>query len=157
MKIDFRTLQPTDQKAFQFIADWYLDEWKIPQEQTIQRLESITTDSSQLQVLMTINDSPVATAGIYNHVSLLDKVPRLKIYPNWLALVYIIPKERHKGYGALICDYIQDLSRKSGLDTIYLFTHTAEQLYKRLGWIEIERLNFGDRNIVIMKKDLLND
>jgi hypothetical protein len=40
---------------------------------------------------------------------------------------------------------------------MYLFTDTAEQLYKRLGWTEMERLATGDRKVVIMKKDLLSD
>ena len=88
---------------------------------------------------------------------LLDKEPRLKIHKNWLALVYTTPDKRQQGYGALICKHIQDHSRSLGLDTMYLFTDTAEQLYQRLGWTEMERLAMGDRNVAAMKKDLLND
>ena len=40
---------------------------------------------------------------------------------------------------------------------MYLFTDTAEQLYQRLGWTDMERLAMGDRNVVVMKNDLLND
>lgn len=156
-KINFHIVQPNDLITFQLIADWYLSEWKIPIDKTIQRLQTITADKSQFQILLTVDGIPISTGGLYNHVGLLDKEPRLKIYKNWLALVYTTPDKRHQGYGALICKNIQDHSKNLGLDTMYLFTDTAEQLYKRLGWTEMERLATGDRNVVIMKKDLLND
>ncbi len=37
---------------------------------------------------------------------------------------------------------------------MYLFTDTAESLYERLGWHQLERLFLGERNIVVMKKSL---
>lgn len=156
-KINFQVLLPNDQTNFELIADWYLSEWQIPRDKTIQRLQTITADPSQFQILLTLNGTPVSTGGLYDYVGLLDKEPRLKIHKHWLALVYTIPDKRHQGYGALICKHIQDISKKSGIETIYLFTDTAEQLYKRLGWSEMERINIGERNVVIMKKALLND
>lgn len=156
-EIKFQVLRPNDQKSFQLIAGWYLSEWKIPAENTMQRLENLTADPSQLQVLMTLDNTPIATGGVYNHVGLLDKVPALKRYEKWLALVYTVPVQRKKGYGALLCNHIQEQSRARGIDKMYLFTDTAEQLYKRLGWIDLERIALGDRNIVVMGKDLAND
>jgi GNAT superfamily N-acetyltransferase len=156
-KIEFQMLQPNDLTTFQLIAGWYLSEWKIPIDKTIQKLQTITTNNMQIQVLMTLDGIPISTGGLYNHVGLIDKEPRLKIYKNWLALVYTIPEKRNKGYGALICKYIQGHSKNLGLNTMYLFTDTAEQLYKRLGWTIMEQLKIGDRNVVVMKLDLLND
>ena len=92
---------------------------------------------------MTLDNIPIATGGLYNHVGLLDREPRLKIYKNWLALVYTKPDNRGKGLGALICGHIQDYSKDLGLKELYLFTHTAENLYKRLSWQQIERLALG--------------
>lgn len=156
-KIDFQIVHPNDQATFQLIANWYFAEWKIPIDTTIQKLQIITKDNSQFQILMTLEGIPISTGGLYNHVKLLDKEPRLKIYKNWLALVYTIPEKRHQGYGALICKHIQNHSKRLGFDAIYLFTDTAEQLYKRLGWTEIERLAIDNRNVVVMKKELLKD
>ena len=102
---------------------------------------------------MTLYNNPIATGGLYNHVGLLDKVPGLKIYKNWLALVYTKPGLRGKGLGALICNHIQDYSKDLGLKEIYLFTHTAENLYKRLAWQQLERLALGGKDIVVMKKN----
>lgn len=155
--IHFKILKPDDKPIFELIAEWYLKEWKIPTDKTIQRLQSIAAGNLQFQVLMTLDGNPISTGGLYDHVGLLDKKPRLRIYKNWLALVYTTPNKRHQGYGALICKHIQYHSKIMGLNTIYLFTDTAEQLYKGLGWTEMERLSMGDRNVVVMKKDLLNE
>lgn len=154
--IKFHIIQSNDHLSFNLIADWYSKEWKIPVEKTIENLQIITSDKSQFQVLMTLDDIPVSTGGLYKHVGLLDKQPRFKIYNSWLALVYTIPYKRRLGYGAMICRYIQDHAKNQGVDCIYLYTDTAEKLYKKLGWIEMERLQINNRNIVVMKKDVFS-
>ncbi len=155
--IKFHIVTPNDNHTIELIANWYLNEWKIPVDKTIPRLQTITADQTQFQVLMTLDNVPISTGGVYDHVGLLDKEPKFKVYQNWLALVYTTPDKRHQGYGAAICSYIQDYSKHIGLNKIHLFTDTAERLYKRLGWDEMERLKLGERNIVVMKKELLQD
>jgi len=152
--IKFRIIQPDDLETFQLIADWYLKEWNIPTDITIKRLQNITADKEQFQVLMTLSGIPVSTGGLYDHVGLLDKEPRFKIHKKWLALIYTAPDKRGKGYGASICKFIQDHAKNLGLNKIHLFTDTAERLYQRLGWTEIEKITISGRNIVIMTKDL---
>ncbi|PZO36656.1 MAG: hypothetical protein DCF19_20840 [Pseudanabaena frigida] len=71
-----------------------------------------------------------------------------------MTLVLTIPKHRNLGYGKLLCKKIQDVSKDLGLKEIFLFTHTAETLYKRLNWQELERLKLNDRYIVIIKRIL---
>jgi len=151
--IQYQLIKPDDNEHIALIADWYLREWSIPVQTTIEKIKKFSTENHEFQVLMALNNMPVATGGLYNHVGLLDKVPRLKIYKNWLALVYTKPEFRGKGLGALICNHIQDYSKDLGLKEIYLFTHTAENLYKRLAWQQLERLALGGKDIVIMKKN----
>ena len=153
-EIEYRILNPNDDDSICLIADWYLRQWKIPIEKTIERLHLITAEKTQFQVLMIVDDLPVATGGLYNRVALTDKMPRFTAYHNWLALVYTAPDHRQKGYGALICNFLEEHTRKFGIDKIYLFTDTAERLYKRLGWTEVERLRMDARNIVVMEKRL---
>lgn len=152
--IKYQIIQPDDNENIKLIADWYLSEWKIPIETTINKTKNLSIDNFEFQILMTIDGQPIATGGIYNHVGLLDKEPRLKIYKNWLALVYTLPDYRGKGLGALICNYIQNHAKNLGLKEMYLFTHTAESLYKRLAWQQLERLYLGEKDIVVMKKVL---
>jgi GNAT superfamily N-acetyltransferase len=155
INIKYHIVQPDELKTFKLIAGWYLSEWKIPVETTVQRLVAITRSGSQFQVLMMLDDIPIATGGLYNHVGLHEKEPRFKTHKNWLALVYTVPDQRHRGYGALICDFVQNHAKNTGVDTMYLYTDTAEPLYARLGWTEMERLQISARNIIIMKKNLV--
>lgn len=152
--IKYQIVQPDDYKNIALIAEWYLSEWNIPTQTTIQKIKDLSADKSQFQVLMTIDNLPVATGGLYNHVGLLDREPKFKVYKYWLALVYTTPENRNKGLGALLCDNIKDKAKDLGLKDIYLFTHTAESLYKRLGWQQLERLALGGKDIVVMKKEL---
>jgi len=151
--IQYQQIKPDDNEHIALIADWYLSEWSIPVQTTIEKIKKLSVYNHGFQVLMTLNNMPVATGGLYNHVGLLDKVARLKIYKNWLALVYTKPEFRGKGLGALICNQVQDYSKDLGLKEIYLFTHTAENLYKRLAWQQLERLALGGKDIVVMKKN----
>jgi GNAT superfamily N-acetyltransferase len=152
--IKYQIVRPNDNRNIELIADWYLSEWNIPLQTTIDKTKKLSADNFEFQILMTLYGKPIATGGLYNHVGLLDKEPRLKVYRNWLALVYTAPENRGKGLGALICRQIQTHAKYLGLKDIYLFTHTAENLYKRLEWQQLERLVLGGKDIVVMKKEL---
>jgi GNAT superfamily N-acetyltransferase len=156
MNISFQKVNPKDKEIINLIADWYLQEWDIPKDRTIQKLSNFPLDIILFQIIMTIDCLPIATGGIYNHVGLLDREPRFKVYSPWLALVFTTPEYRNLGYGTLLCEKIQDVSKELGLREIFLFTHTAEKLYKRLDWHELERVNLNNKEIVIMKKTLFN-
>lgn len=153
--IEFEILRPADQEALALIANWYFAEWQIPVDNMLERLRTITADKEQFQVLIKLDGKPVSTAGIYNYVSLLDKEPKFKVFKKWLALVYTVPAERGNGYGAAVCNYILEHSKILGFKEIHLFTDTAESLYRRLGWKEIERLTVNNRDIVVMSKTVL--
>jgi GNAT superfamily N-acetyltransferase len=103
---------------------------------------------------MTIEGLPVATGGIYNHVGLLNREPKFNIYKHWLALVYTVPAFRNKVYGVSLCQFMEKYAAEINITHIHLFTHTAESLYKRIGWQEIERLELAGKYIVVMEKYL---
>ena len=152
--IQFHLVDADDNEITELISEWYLREWDIPKHTTIQKIRSFDGGKFQFQVLLTIDNIPVSTAGLYNHVALLDKEPRFNIYKNWLALVYTIPERRRHGFGAMICDYIQEHAKQLCIKEIHLFTDTAERLYTRLGWNKLEQIALGKRNITIMEKQL---
>jgi hypothetical protein len=47
--IQFHLLQSNDTIIFHLVANWYLSEWNIPVDKTIERLEKLTTDPDQFQ------------------------------------------------------------------------------------------------------------
>ena len=118
--IKYKIITPNDNENIELIADWYLSEWNIPIQTTIEKTKKLSVDNYEFQILMTLDNKPIATGGLYNHIGLVDREPRLKIYKNWLALVYTKPNNRGKGLGALICNQIQDHSKALGLKDIYL-------------------------------------
>lgn len=150
----FEKIKPEDTALIHLIADWYLKEWHIPAGTTIQKLSIPATEAVPFQIIMSIDNVPIATGGLYYHVALLDREPKFNIYGPWLALVYTTTENRNKGYGALLCKKIEELAKELKLKEIFLFTHTAESLYISLGWIPFERIAIKDRNIVVMKKVL---
>lgn len=152
--IDFKLVRPADTAIMQQIADWYLAEWHIPTEKTIQNISTMPESGTPFQLLMTRNNLPIATGGIYHTVALTERVPRFAVYSPWLALVYTLPELRGNGFGAILCQKINEYAKEMGLKELYLFTHTAESLYKRLGWQLIERLDITERNIAVMKYKL---
>ncbi len=154
MNIAFIRITPNDTDLISLIADRYFDEWNIDKSTTINRLNAFPDSGIPFQLVMMLDGIPIATGGVYDHVGLLDAEPRLKVYHPWLALVYTMPEHRGKGYGALLCEEIQAQAKSTRTDMLYLFTHTAESLYKRLGWEEMERIALKGKDIAIMKKEL---
>lgn len=154
-KVTFRILLPDDHENISQISNWYFEEWKIPIEKSVTKLNTVSNDQSQFQVIMYLDSVPVATGGIYNHVGLLDLQPRFKIHKHWLGLVYTDPRLRRMGFGALLCEHLELLARNRGIPELFLFSDTAVALYKRLGWIELEEVAYGNRIVTVMKKGIL--
>jgi N-acetylglutamate synthase-like GNAT family acetyltransferase len=152
--IQFEIVTPGNDIVLALIADWYFVKWNIPKQVTIKKSKIIVADPAQFQVLMRLDNLPVATAGLYRYAALLDREPRLRMHKNWLALVYTIPGKRGNGFGSLLCNYIQQSAKQMGLKNMFLCTHTAASLYTRLGWQQVERLLISGREIMIMKKQL---
>lgn len=152
--IDFKLVRPVHTETIQQIADWYLAEWHIPTEKTIQNISTMPESGTPFQMIMTLNGEMIATAGIYHTVALTERIPRFAVYSPWLALVYTVPELRGNGYGAILCQKVNEYAKEMGLKELYLFTHTAESLYKRLGWQLMERLDKAERNIAVMKFEL---
>ncbi|MCC7302541.1 MAG: GNAT family N-acetyltransferase [Bacteroidia bacterium] len=152
--IAYYIVKPDDIKAIELIADWYLKEWNIPANTTIQRLTALPLESVPFQVMMTLDGLPIATGGLYNHIAQHDHEPYFKISGAWFTLMYTTNENRNRGYGALLCEKIKDLSKGFGLKEIFLFAYTGETLYKRLGWQEIARIRSKDRDIAVMETKL---
>lgn len=150
----FHLIHPTDTKEIELIANWYFSEWNIPIQETVHHLSGFSDKKIPFQLLMTVNKTPVATGDIYTHVRLLDREPTLNVYGPWLALVLTKRGNRTRGYGKLLCEKIQDMTKNRGLNNIYLYTHTAESLYQKLGWQVLKRLTLNHKDIAVMQKSL---
>ncbi len=76
----------------------------------------------------------------------------------WLASLYVHPYFRGRGYAHILVQHVEQEARKSGYETLYLYTPDMEILYQKNGWENIERKsdNTGlGRAITLMKKNLV--
>lgn len=81
----FQLVEPTNSEVISLISSWYHSEWKIPVQKSQQRITTIAQSETQFQVVATVDNVPIGTAGVYHHVGLIDKQPRFGVHKNWLA------------------------------------------------------------------------
>ncbi len=153
MQLEFVFLADRPELA-SVISEWYEAQWQMPQEYTRAHLSGKMQKQVPLQVVGLLDGRPVTTAGIYDEVGLTRAEPRFRKLGPWLALVYTVPDLRGKGLGAEICEHMDGVAAGLGLPEYFLFTMTAERLYVRLGWKEIERVAYKSNTAVVMKKRL---
>ena len=97
-----------------------------------------------------LNGRPVGTASLAAED--LDERPNLT---PWLAGVYVVPEARGCGYATKLVATVEQASRLSSIPVIWLYTNTAERLYKRVGWQTVEVVEReGKRPVTLMRKSL---
>ena len=80
--------------------------------------------------------------------------PELATFKPWVALLYTDKDYRNQGLGRLLLEQLEHCAQESKLSKIYLYTFTAESLYRRCGWKQIERVVYKDKDTVVMEKEL---
>ena len=72
--------------------------------------------------------------------------------------IAVHPSHRGMGLGRALPEFAEAEARRTGFDSIYLFTHEkmAENLalYSRIGYVEYERRSRGKFSLVYMRKRL---
>lgn len=81
----------------------------------------------------------------------LDIRPDIKI---WLGGLFVMPEWRRRGVGSLLMERAMEAAKRLNLEKLFLWTSSAENLYLKLGWRPVERLDYCDSQIVIMEKNL---
>ena len=64
-EIVFHRLKSTDTNLIELIAHWYYNEWAIPIEETRQRLTNQLKGDVLFQLVLTKDNEPIATGGLY--------------------------------------------------------------------------------------------
>jgi GNAT superfamily N-acetyltransferase len=153
-QIEVNLISNKDEKLIYLISRWYHQEWSIPPERTVQRIMSHPNDDVLFQYILTINSTPAATGGLYQNVGLHQVYPEYKKWGPWVALIYTDPKFRNLGLGSRLLHEIEEQAYERNFKDLYLFTFTAEDLYKRNGWSELDRVDYHYKDTVIMTKRL---
>ncbi|HEY2125174.1 MAG TPA: GNAT family N-acetyltransferase [Chthoniobacterales bacterium] len=69
----------------------------------------------------------------------------------WLGGVFVVPEWRGRGIASLLCRRAMEAAARLTISNLYLWTHSAEGLYLKLGWRAIERTDYCGKKIVIMR------
>jgi len=72
----------------------------------------------------------------------------------WLGGLLVLPEWRNRGVGTIIMRRATREARRLNISQLYLWTHTAERLYHKLGWQVVERTKYFGKEAVVMQIDL---
>ena len=135
------------------IAKWYFDEWgylinaKSADEVVLKIQEYLNTGGIPLVVLAIENSKIIGTANL--------KYREMSIPPNkehWLGGVYVAKRHRGKGAASMIVKEAVSLEKSFGITTLHLQTEDlGSGLYKHLGWIPIEQMNYRSLDVLVME------
>jgi GNAT superfamily N-acetyltransferase len=72
----------------------------------------------------------------------------------WLGGLLVLPEWRNQGVGTMLMHRATEEARRLKVPRLYLWTHSAEGLYRKLGWQVVERSDYFGKEAVVMEIDL---
>lgn len=126
------------------VAEWMWHQWWEKAGRTLEQTEAIYAEciavvgAPQTFVLLE-GDVPVGTVTLAQK----DLEERPNLTP-WLAGVFVVPERRGRGYFRALLGAFEKACRDASIETAWLFTNTAENVYLRTGWETIELVRRPD-------------
>lgn len=152
--IGIRPLDPSEENFIQKIAQWSHEEWGTPPEKTFNRLGTQPNSDIVFHLVLCKDGQLISTGGLYHEVNILNQYPHLRAVGPWVAVLYTDKDNRGQGFGEMLLGEIEKRASEHGFRKIYLYTATAERLYKRCGWKNIGRLEYKNMETVLMEKEI---
>jgi GNAT superfamily N-acetyltransferase len=75
----------------------------------------------------------------------------------WLGGLLVLPEWRNRGVGTMLMHRATEEARKLNVSQLYLWTPSAERLYRKLGWQVVERTKYFGKEAVVMQRRLTSD
>lgn len=126
------------------MAEWMWHQWWRQTGRTLEQTQAIYAEciaevgAPQTFVLLE-GDRPVGTLTLARK----DLEERPDLTP-WLAGVFVVPDRRGRGYFQLLLAEFEKACRAASIETAWLFTNTAEQVYLKTGWETAEVIHRAD-------------
>jgi GNAT superfamily N-acetyltransferase len=136
--------------------------WKEWQDIYEQRKQTLEDSLKNYRERMNTDRLPLTLVGLHGGelvgmVSLKfhDMDTRPDLDP-WLGGLFVIPEWRNRGVGTMLMHRATEEARRLNVPQLYLWTHTAEALYRKLGWQLVERSNYFGKEAAVMQIVSLN-
>ena len=134
--------------------------WKEWQEIYQQREQTLEDCLKNYQERMNSDRLPLTLVAVHGGelvgmVSLKyhDMDTRPDLDP-WLGGLLVLPEWRNQGVGTMLMHRAIEEARRLKVPRLYLWTHSAEGLYRKLGWQVIERSDYFGKEAVVMQINL---
>ena len=75
-------------------------------------------------------------------------------YSPWLSGMFVVATHRGRGIGSALLAACEAEAAGLGVESLYLYTHSAEDFYRRYGWSVVARDAYGGETVAIMSKPL---
>lgn len=107
-------------------------------------------DKIPLNMVASIHGKLVGSVTIKNDD--LSGYPELN---PWVAAVFVLPAYRKQGIGSKLVLHAEKIAKEVfGKDKIYLYTGSAAELYKKLGYKQIDTVERPDKILTVMEKEI---
>jgi len=137
------------------IAKWHWDEWghTYPSGSLRGWTEGLAKRTNRDRIPTTYvaleGGEPIASTTLVEH----DMSTHRDLTP-WLAGVYVKPEHRRRGIGAALVTHTQHKAVQMGVQRLYLYTNSARDFYRKLGWDDFATDLYEGRPVTIMYIDL---
>ena len=136
------------------IARWHFNEWGHLDPAAT--LEGWTEGVRQ----RTSRDSIPMTYVALEHGELLGSVTLVEHdmsihqdLSHWVAGVYVPLSHRHQGVASALVRHTVQQAALMGVQRLYLYTHSARELYEKLGWQVVAEDEYEGQSVTIMTID----
>lgn len=139
------------------LVDWFYAEWGRPESGITPTSISkslhrrLNRDSLPLALVALHGQEPVGSASI--KIQEMETHPQ---YTHWLGSVYMKEEHRRQGFGSQLVEAAVQSAKSCAVKELYLYTRQSESLYASLGWTALERPRYHGREVVIMKRKLVD-
>ena len=137
------------------IARWHWDEWGHTdpdgslQAWTEGLAKRTNRDCIPTTYVALEGDQPIASTTLVAH----DMSIHQDLTP-WLAGVYVKPEYRGRGIGAALVTHTMQKAAQMGVERLYLYTGSASEFYRKLGWENYATDFYDGTTVTIMYTDL---
>lgn len=136
------------------LAAWHHKEWAhlnpgTTIENRIHKMQTHLNNSSIPTTYIALENQLLGSAAIVTN----DMETKPGLTP-WLASVFVSPEHREKGIGKKLVLHVMQQAKHNGIMTLYLFTPDKALFYENLGWEIINKEQYHDTEVSIMKSCL---